>query len=85
MPTQVSVLVSTSRTPVRTALRGLALTLIAGSALVACGDGGTGLYTPIVDHVVVTPASATLASLGETKQLTATARDGNEIDLVVVG
>ncbi len=61
-----------------------ALTLIAAGTLTACGDGTTvpsPPTAPTVNSVEVTPSSAMLVSLGDTVQLTATARDasGNAI------
>ncbi|MCH7490236.1 MAG: Ig-like domain-containing protein [Gemmatimonadetes bacterium] len=61
--------------------------LAAVSILGACGDGGTGpsgtgaASPQVIASVVVTPAAHTLLSLGETVQLTATAREasGNTI------
>ena len=52
----------------------LAATLIGGLALSAC-DGTTD--PPPVASVVVTPGATTLLSLGETVQLTASARDAS--------
>jgi len=60
----------------------LAATLISGIALHACGEESpVQPPPPTVASVAVTPASATLASLGETAQLTASAQDasGNTI------
>lgn len=55
-------------------------------SVLACGGKdtvgpGTGNGTPTVASVVVTPGNVTLVSLGETVQLTASARDasGNTI------
>jgi uncharacterized protein YjdB len=59
------------------ASQGLAFLVIAGSALVACADSTTEPPPPTVSSIEVTPATATLVSLGETAQLSATARDGN--------
>ncbi len=51
-------------------------------SVLACGGKdtvgpGTGSGAPTVASVVVTPGNATLVSLGETAQLTASARDGS--------
>jgi len=72
---------SKSRVTAQTAQRGFALTLIAGSALLACGGEPLEPSPPTVASVVVTPASATLVTLGETVQFSAIARDasGNTI------
>lgn len=56
--------------------------LIGGLTLWACGGGdtvgpGTANGTPTVTSVAVTPVDATLASLGATVQLTASAQDAN--------
>ena len=55
----------------------LAVSLLTGIALSACGtDESTGLpQQPAVVSVVVTPSGATLKSIGETLQLSASARD----------
>jgi hypothetical protein len=55
---------------------------VAAMSVVACGSKdtvgpGTGNGTPTVTTVVVTPGNATLISLGETVQLTASAHDAN--------
>lgn len=60
----------------------LALLLISGLTVWACGGEdtvgpGTGNGTATVASVVVTPGNTTLVSLGETVQLTASARDAN--------
>ena len=59
---------------------------VAAMSVVACGSKdtvgpGTGNGTPTVATVVVTPGNATLVSLGETEQLSASAQDasGNTI------
>lgn len=58
----------------------LAVSLLAGIALSACGaDESTGLpqQPPTVVSVVVTPSGATLKSIGETLQLSASASDAS--------
>jgi uncharacterized protein YjdB len=59
----------------RSVLR-VSLSFVVAVAFVACA-GETIQEPPTVASVVVTPGSATLVSLGETVQLTASARDGD--------
>jgi alpha-tubulin suppressor-like RCC1 family protein len=73
-----------SRALAQAALLGTTLMLITVLVLDACGEGTTEPPPPLpptVMSVEVSPATATLTSLGETVQLTATARDasGNAI------
>ena len=57
----------------------LGVALIGGVTAWACGgDESTGPDTPVVTSVVVTPSTATLVSLGETVQLSASALDAGE-------
>ena len=64
-------------------VQALAVSLLSGFALSACGtEGSTGPpQQPTVVSVVVTPSGATLESIGETLQLNASALDviGNTI------
>ena len=64
-------------------VQALAVSLLSGLALSACGtEGSTGPpQQPTVVSVVVTPSGATLESIGETLQLNASALDviGNTI------
>ena len=73
---------STSHAPAQVALPGLALVLIAGSAVVACGDGATEPPPPAVASVEVSPATATLTSPDGTLQLSVIPRDTNGNTLV---
>jgi alpha-tubulin suppressor-like RCC1 family protein len=58
-------------------LEGVVLTLVAGAVFLACGEDIVQPPPPTVASVEVTPASGTLVSLGETLQLSATARDAS--------
>jgi uncharacterized protein YjdB len=56
--------------------RFVAVSILSSIALSACGDEPTGMQPPpAVVSVVVTPSGATLKSIGETLQLSASARD----------
>ena len=62
-------------------MRHIVTAMLIALMLAACGDeestGPGQMLPPAVVSVVVTPASATLVSLGETVQLTANAQDAN--------